>query len=267
VILGASLLAAVLLGAMVFRSAAFRALTKSKGSFVPHAVDARIRYEPGAERFADALVPFLATAVRTVEEGHGRPFKDPFEVFLCATQESLNEFIAAPPGSPIRGTVLFGRVFIAPSAFDWEGHDTHRESLMHELSHLHLRQHLGGITDRKNMPGWFREALADLIAGSGGEGITDREAIRAILEGRALVPDSTGALFRVKRVQDYQLRGPMLHKQSTMFLSFIRERDPSAFDRFLSDLQSERSFAGPFRAHYGMSVQEMWSGFVGSLRR
>ena len=55
----------------------------------------------------------------------GATFSDDFTVYMCNTQESLNAYIAAPPGSPIRGTAVRGDVYLSPSAFDWEGQDTH----------------------------------------------------------------------------------------------------------------------------------------------
>ncbi|HSG07331.1 MAG TPA: hypothetical protein VLA36_03170 [Longimicrobiales bacterium] len=253
-------------GSWATQSPVFAALAKSKKDFAPLPTDARVRFEPGAEAMATRIGAFLDTAIATVEATHGRPFREAFTVYVCATQRSLNEFLALPPGAPIRGTVLFGQVFLAPSAFDWQGDDVHRESLTHELSHLHLRQNLGLAAHRGEIPPWFNEALADLVSGAGGEGIPTEEAVRAIVRGPALRPDSTGNLWSLQRTGTYGLSGPMLHKQSRMFIEYLRDRDPAGFPAFLTMIQEKRTFAAPFREHFGGSVEDLWTGFVESLR-
>ena len=257
----------VIAGAVaVLRSSVGAALTKSKAGFVPVATDARVVFEPGAEAMALQVAAFLDTAIATVEAGNGVPFKEPFTVYVCATQKSLNEFMALPPGAPIRGTVLFGDVFLAPSAFDWRGEDLHRESLMHEMSHLNLRQNLGFMAHRGEIPPWFNEALADLVSGVGGEGIPRDGAVRAILEGPALRPDSTGNLWSLARAGNYGLPGPMLHAQSTMFIKYLRDRDPEGFSTFLLRVHREHAFARPFRDQFDGSVEELWASFAETLR-
>jgi len=264
--LGGGILVLSLGGLWATRTSVGAALLKTKRDFAPVAADPRVRFEPGAEAMARSVAAFLDTAMATVEATHGAPFRRPFTVYVCASQRSLNEFAALPPQAPIRGTVLLGDVFIAPSAFDWQGADVHRESLMHELSHLHLRQHIGFVSDRGSMPAWFKEALADLVSGAGGEGISREEAVAAVLDGPALHPDSAGSLWSLQRAGSYGLTGPMLHRQSTMFLDFLRARDPGRFPAFLRRIQEERSFAGPFRDQFGGSVDELWGAFAASLR-
>lgn len=238
------------------------ALAKSTDAFIPNGTDGRVLSEPGAEAEADRVADFLSEAVDRVETEHGRPFRNPFRVYVCATQQSLNEFIGLPPGAPIRGTVRFGDIFLAPSAFAWQGQDLHRESLLHEMSHLHLRQHLGFLAYRGKVPSWFHEGLADIVGEVGGEGITEAEALAAIQEGRALQPDSTGRLWTPERISSGGLAGPMFHRQSRMFLGYIRDRDPEAFQAFLGSLLDERELAGPFRRHLGLGTREMWSAFL-----
>lgn len=254
------------IGIWAARTPVGKALTKSKDAFAPLAGDPRVRFEAGAESMAERVAAFLDTATARVEAVHGASLPEPFTVYVCATQRSLNEFLALPPGAPIRGTVRFGEVFLAPSAFDWLGEDLHRESLMHELSHLHLRQKLGFMAYRGRIPPWFHEALADHVSGAGGEGVSQDEAVRAILEGRALRPDSSGNLWSLSRSGDYGLPGPMLHRQSRMFLDWVQGRDTAGFPAFLREIQEERTFAAPFRRYFGGSVEDAWQAFAGSLR-
>jgi hypothetical protein len=135
-----SILGIFIIAIFVFflRSPIGRALLKSKSHFIAYEADSRVLYEPGAGGFAEKIADFLPTAVRRVEEGHFLPFKNPFKVYVFSTQKSHNESLANTTSYPIRGAATPRNVFIAPSAFSFKGLDTHKESLMHELSHLHL---------------------------------------------------------------------------------------------------------------------------------
>jgi len=262
----AGTLALVGTGLALSRNPVGRALLKPKSAFHPVEGDHRVFAEAGAEERASQVAAVLPSAIARIEAFHGRPFREPFRVYVCATQRSLNEFIGLPPEAPIRGTVRLGEVFLAPSAFDWRGEDLHRESLLHELSHLHLRQHLGFLAARGSVPSWFHEGLADLVSGAGGEGISDEEARQAILGGPTLRPDSTGSLWSLRRVADHGLGGPMFHKQSRMFLAYLEARDRGAFHAFLLQLQEEKELAGPFREGFGAGVDEVWEEFRTALK-
>ena len=100
----------------------------------------------------------------------------------------------------------------------------------------------------------------------GEEGISRDVAAHAILEGPALRPDSTGKLWSLRRTGAYGLPGPMLHRQSRIFLEYLRNRDPEGFPGFLLRVQQGRDFAGPFRDQFGGSVEELWRSFAESLR-
>jgi hypothetical protein len=144
------------------------ALLKSKSQFTVSTINSNVLYEAGAEENAGKIASYLNTAVKHVEEIHGLPFTKPFNVYVCSTQKSLNEYVANPPNAPIRGTVLYNSIFIAPSAFNWNGEDTHQGTILHELSHLHMKQHLGFWAERVNIPVWFKEGLADYVCDCAG---------------------------------------------------------------------------------------------------
>jgi hypothetical protein len=242
-----------------------RALFKSKRHFVALEQDPRVLYEPGARDYAMAIATYLPTAIEKVETGHGLPFKEPFLVYVCATQEGFNEYIASP-GSPVRGAALFGDVMIAPIAFSFHGHDTHQASLVHELSHLHLDQQLGYFGYRRRIPVWFSEGLANLVSGTGGEIVGQHEATEAILAGQHFVPDSKGSWPHVKRARDYGLHYPMLHQQSKLFVTYMRNTHEQAFESFLIDIQDGKGFALSFSEHFGVDVSTMWNNFADHLK-
>ena len=258
----------ILAGAVFFvRSPIGIALLKSKKHFKTSDIDKRVRYEPGAEEFADKIARYLPEAVQTVENGHFLPFKKPFKVYVCATQKSLNEFLADPPGAAPRGAAALGNVYIGPRAFSFFGYDTHKESLMHELSHLHLSQRSGyfGFGVRIKIPVWFSEGLANCIAGSGGEGIEDKEAIDAILAGKHFVVDEKGTFLRPFHKAFPGLSGPMFHKQDKMFVKYIIDSNPRKYKQFLLEIQNGASFAKSFSTNFGITVSGMFERFKENL--
>jgi hypothetical protein len=198
--------------------------------------------------------------------GHCLPFKKPFKVYVCSTQQSHNAFIANPTSYPIRGAAIKGNVFIAPSAFSFKGLDTHRESLMHELSHLHLAQRLGFFKLRK-IPYWFTEGLANFIAESGGEGISEDMAIQSIQEGRYLILRERGGLLKSlpKIIQAAGITGPMFHKQNKMFMHYIYSSNPEAFKKLVVTVQAGEAFSTSFINHFEMNPQEIWNRFKDEL--
>jgi hypothetical protein len=238
--------------ALFLRSPIGRALFKSKSHFIAHVADSRVIYEPGAQGFADKLADFLPTAIERVEEGHFLPFKKPFKVYVFSTQKSHNESLANTTSYPIRGAAVQGNIFI--------------ESLMHELSHLHLDQRLGFFKGRR-IPSWFTEGLANIIAGSGGEGISEDMAIQYIKEGRHLIIPEKGGLFKhlTKIIREIGVTGPMYHRQNKMFVNYIHNLNPEAFKKLVLAVQEGESFSSSFVEYFEMSPEEMWGRFKSEL--
>lgn len=251
---------------MFFRSRIGTALLKSKKHFMPISNETSVLYEQGAKKLAVKIADALPEAIKRVEKIHGQPFPKPFNVYVCASQNSLNEFIGNPPGLRIRGAVVFNNVYISPSAFNFNGFDTHKETLTHELSHLHLKKHIGYFRQRGSIPVWFHEGLANFVAGSGGEGISDQEAISAIIDGNHFIPDHKGRFFKMKRAKDYGMQYPMFHKQTKMFVTFISNHYSHAFKQFLLDIQVKKNFAEAFEENFYMNVSVMWDEFEKYLR-
>jgi hypothetical protein len=226
-----------------------------------------VLYERGAERQGEAIAACLDSAVALVEREHGLPFHQPFIVYVCATRRAFNEYVAKPPNGLGRGASVLNRsVYIAPRAFAYGGLDTHREVLTHELSHLNMRQQLGYVRHLRNIPTWFNEGLANTIAGSGGEFISEQEAVGAILSGHHFVPDKRGTFPRPKTAGDYGMQYPMFHKQTKLFVTYLRDADETAFDAFLLDVQRGEPFAPAFEERFGTDVDGMWDTFVTHLR-
>lgn len=240
------------------------ALFKSKSHFLISHIDSRVMYEPGAEKYAEKISDYFPIALKTIEEKQFNPFSKSFKVYVCNTQKSLGEFVSAKSLYPIRGLSLRGNIYIAPSAFNFKGLDTHKETIMHELSHLHFRLRLGFVKYRK-IPSWFHEGFADYVSGAGGEGIEDKDAIDYILNGWHFILNDEGKVFGSFRRESKNLSGPMYHKQVKMFVTYLVETDSLRFKDFILEIQKGESFSLSFSKFFGKNVMEMWQQFVESI--
>jgi len=248
------------------RSPIGAAVFASRSQFIPSDANAAVLYEPGMERAAALVAAALPQAIATVEAGQYLPIAKSFNIYVCASQKSFNRYMGAPAGATARGVKVLNDIFLAPSTFSsWRG-DTHASVLTHELSHLHLYQRIGHRRSLWDMPVWFLEGLAVAVSGGGGEGVTASEAAAAVAAGDHFVPDGKGSLLRPKRAADYGVETFMFYRQSELFVRFIVERDPEAFEDFMLALQlgGER-FEPLFESSFGTDIQDMWHEFRQSV--
>ena len=244
----------ILVFALFMRTPYWTALTKSKDNFIENANNKRVLYESGAKEYADKIADYLPIAIEIIEEKQFKPFPKDFRIYVCNTQKSHNEFLADPSLYLIRGSVLKGDILISPSAFNFEGRDTHKETLKHELSHLHFRQQLGFFKDRK-IPQWFREGFADYVAGSSGEGVEENEAISFMMNGRHFILQEEGDIFGSFRKALNGLSGPIFHQQVKLFVTFLAESDSLKFKSFLLKIQKGESFNKSFTVVFESDIQ------------
>lgn len=256
-------------GAVAFsRSPIGTAVLKSRAHFIQSETHPSIYYEPGTKRFARMTEESLARSVRTIEQQQYLPLDGEFRVYICASQESFNEYMAAPPGHTARGVKVMNDIFLSPAAFvSWRG-DTHEPVLAHELSHLHMYQRIGHAKYLWELPVWFVEGLAVSVSGGGGEGVSVDEAMDAIAAGETFTPDERGSFLRPKRASDYGMGGYMFYRQSGLFLDYIRENRPNEFKNFMLALQAGewREFSSVFESSFGVGVQDIWAEFVMHVR-
>ena len=242
-----------------------RAATRLTPGFQPLEEDARVFFEPGAELYARRFAELLPMAVARVEECHGRPFKSDFRVYVCASHQSFTRHLLQRSDSPVRGMALFRDVWVSPLAFDFAGSDTHRQTITHELSHLHLSQQLGLRSIMGTVPTWFVEGLADWVADTGGEIVSYQDALGAFATGHHFVPDTRGRFLLPRRASHYGISWPMLHRQSRMFVEYLRDRDEESFASFVVLVGTGERFDAAFLEQFGESLEVVWDDFRDSL--
>jgi hypothetical protein len=242
-----------------------RATIRLAPGFVRFEEDARVYYERGAEDLASRIADALPGAVARVEECQSRPFKTGFRVYVCSSHESFTRHIGQPVSDPVRGIAFMWDVWVSPKAFAFYGKDTHRQTLAHELSHLHLRQQLGWLRKTQRVPAWFVEGLADWVAGTGEEIVSRNAALKGFINGRHLMPDASGRLPLPKGAHDYGLTWPMFHLQSRMFIEYLHDRDEKSFGRFVAAVVDGDRFDVAFNEHFGDSLEIVWQEFMDAL--
>jgi hypothetical protein len=119
----------------------------------------------------------------------------------------------------------------------------------------------------RRIPHWFKEGLANFVARSGGEGISQEMAIRFIKEGRHLVIQEKGGFLKslTKVILAAVLTGPMFHQQNKMFVNYIQRVNPEAFKKLVLAIQNGKKFSTFFVRYFKMNPQEMWDRFKSEL--
>lgn len=239
------------------------AWTKSTDHLIALKQEPLVRYEPGAEELAQKVVPYLNDSISLVENMQGRPYVKPVDVFVFASEESFSEHSGV--SSEVRGCAFIGKIYLSPKL------NRMPESipliLTHELSHIHVCQHMGLFACVYQLPTWFLEGLAVSVSGGGGaERVSEKEAVDAILQGNHFLPDDSGSVLVYKAANYYGLQQHMFYRQAGMFVSYLWNQSPAEFNGFLSALLDGKSFCDAFPQTFGKSVNEKWNEFAKTLK-
>ena len=140
--------------------------------------------------------------------------------------------------------------------------------MLHELSHIHLRQALGNWKYQSNIPFWFSEGLATLVSGGAGAGMTTEvNEIKSIKTGSHLIPEHTGSIFRKGKVSgDLRSGSFRYYRQSQMFVKYLRDVDPIGFQNTLTELRNGQNFQTTIESNYDSSVVDLWEAFVDDFK-
>ncbi|MGO9483913.1 MAG: hypothetical protein ACLPX9_04935 [Rhodomicrobium sp.] len=233
--------------------------------------DSRVHYEPGASAYAEAVAKMLPGAMAKIEAVQGAPFGGPF---LVAAYVSDGAYAAANGAHSANTNAMtyFDRITLSPRL--WRDEPERLEAyLAHELSHEHLKSHLS-ILAFQQIPSWFLEGLAVMASdGGGAQRVSVEEARGAIKDGDIIAtPDAVGLFNRLEPPAQYgggniYRRMHMAYRQAGMFVTYLREKNPAAFNAFLHRLLSGERFKPAFETSFGSSVAENWTQFAQATSR
>jgi len=221
--------------------------------------DSAVHFEAAAEGCAVAVARILPEAMRSVEEGHGRPFARAPIIGVYASYDNYAK--ANGMGDPaIAAVALSERVVLSPTLC---GAERARLApvLTHELSHAHLFGWRGMWAERP--PSWFVEGLAVMVSrGAGAEEMSEEEAKARIREGHALTmleygvwADFSAIGFSKEKSGDFSKYGlvyrqRLAFRQAAMFVAWLKASDDAGFLGILRRLEAGESFPAAFEAAF-----------------
>lgn len=262
-------LAFALLGAVAFVLSschlvrAVGAWAQPKTGFYSCTTDPRIICEPGSEALARAVAPFLATALDDVERAQFAPFAQRVTVYTYASRESYVAHTGQSRESA--GSVFLKAVHLSPKLLEQEPGRLPR-ILTHELSHLHLARDTSALAWSR-VPGWFSEGLAVYVSNGGGaENVSAESARAAIDHGKHFVPEATQSWFGPKHAASYGLEPHMYYRQAALFVGYLRETNPAAFERLIKSIATGTRFDESVRTAYREPLDHLWAGFLVQIK-
>jgi hypothetical protein len=228
----------------------------------------QVRYEERAIDRARIVADLLPAAAARVESIQGRRFAHPVTIGVYRTAEAY----AAANGTGNTGAVgvnFLGNVILSPPLFTSK-RGRLAPILTHELSHTHLRSWMSELTFIA-LPNWFKEGLAVMVSeGGGAEEVSVAEARDAIRWGDQIAVTRAGSLFdwvgvrmeQAPQVPDTSRRIQMAYRQAGMFVAFLRDTNPAAFDAMMQAILDGRPFAEAVETGYHTDVEALWLRFV-----
>ena len=185
------------------------------------------------------------------------------KIYVCATIESFKAYGA--PSDKLGGFVLNKRLFISPKPENTA--ERIPRLLTHELSHLHIEQHIG-LLKVGLIPSWFKEGLAVYVAqGGGAETVTAEQARNAIQQDKYFQPDTEGSLLFHKGAHDYGLEAHLFYRQASLFVAYLHQLDNAKFKHFLLAIEDGGTFATAFKNAYAIDIAEAWQGFLAEMKK
>ena len=228
---------------------------RSTDNFISHQSDQRVLFEPGADDYADIIVSLLPTAIKQVEERQYRQFAKPVRVYICASRESFIKMASVDVPA-----IVVIKLFLSPKLFD-ENNEIINMYLMHELSHLHIRDQLGSY-QMSRLPFWFKEGLAVYVSDGGGtHTVTLDEAEKLIKAGKHFVPNTTGGFIFQNNHNDWNLKPQMFYLQSKMFISYLVASNNSAFKQLIVSILDGNNFKKSIEKSYNNNLETLWESF------
>ena len=231
--------------------------------------DTRVHFEPEARACALDVAALLPAALARVEAAQQRPFARGPTIGVYASYENYARANGLEDPA-IAAVSRSGRVLLSPTLCGAERARL-RGVLTHELSHVHLFGWRTSLFSARP-PSWFTEGLAVMVSNGGGaEGVSEMEAVDALVKGYAIVVTDEGLWrdfasirFEIEPPRDPSrddfgaFRQRLAYREAAMFVAWLRERDPDAFAELLRHIENGESFRDSFQASYAASSSNLW---------
>lgn len=228
--------------------------------FVALAGNNQILYEPGAEDLAILAAAELAMGIDKVERAQFVPFKnrEAIRIYVFNDKDHYANFSRASVRT--RGSSTTNEVYLSQKLR--ERIDTVPNILVHELSHVHIRQYTGTLKYVTDIPGWFLEGIAvSVSSGGGAENVTTTQAEVAMRRGGRFQPDDSGRIIGHRTARNYGLEPQMYYRQASLFVEYLQKTNPGAFEEPVVDIINGAHFREAWPKHYGKTISELWQGF------
>lgn len=232
--------------------------------FVPLPENNHILYESGAEDLAKLAAAGLAIGINKVEKRQFVPFKNrqTIKVYVFNDRNHYANFSRA--SILTRGSSTTDEIYLSEKLR--ERIDTLPNILVHELSHVHIRQYTGTFKYLTNIPGWFLEGMAvSVSSGGGAENVTPAQARAAVRSGARFEADDSGRIIGHKTAHDYGLEPHMYYRQTSLFVEYLQKINPDAFEATLVDIVNGGGFREAWPKHYGRTMSELLRDFQRSI--
>ena len=257
----ATLIAALSLQPLLIK--AILAKYKSTDHFLTLEEDPRIRYEELAKENALHTAQFLSKSKEQVEKILRAPFKEEITVYICATQESFNEYVFLSKN--VRGAVFWEKFFLSPRAFSV---GSPSRLTAHELTHYFFNSYLGEKKHLKNIPLWFREGIAVFVANGGTSYTVNSNVLERTSdeERSTILSGSIDFWFTSNDPRDAVTKAGvanwMLYRAAALFVHYLHDTQPNKFNKLIERLISGESFETAIDNQYGKDQQSLLEDFT-----
>ncbi|WP_455207340.1 hypothetical protein [Kaarinaea lacus] len=223
----------------------------------------KIFYQPGAEDLVQLVASNLSASLEKVQQAQFVPFKniDAIKIYIFNDIDRYARFSRA--SKLTRGSSTTDEVYLSAKLRDKIS--TLPGILIHELSHVHIRQYTGTWRYIRDVPGWFLEGMGVLTSsGAGAESVSSQEALQYLKGGTAFILQDSGGIIAHKTAHDYGLKPHMYYRLSSLYVDYLRQVDSLAFENAFKDILQQSSYHDAWTKHYGKTNTVLWQGFLTS---
>lgn len=224
-----------------------------------------IHYENGTKETAEQVSHLLPQSLKQVVNEEYINFKNPGEINVYVFSSKERYSIYSSSSIESRASSTTNDIFLSPKIGN--NKKTLQLLLVHELSHIHMRQYVGTWRSITNIPTWFDEGLAVVTSkGGGAEKVSETQAIEKINDGKHFIPVVDTGVFSHKYAHDYGLTPHMFYRQSGMFINYLKQVNPKAFSKSYIGLSDGENFGNVWVKYYGKTMHELWAEFLLSIK-